>query len=297
MKYLDLFLDHLRLNHKAESTINGYRSILKKVKEYFNEKKLQDDKLVNENDIIECLKHFKAIKHLEWMYPKLIIALRIYFQFLVDSNIIFLNPAINIENEREIKNHIKPLDKEQVFDSLNKIRTDNDYGIRSKAILELLYSTGIRPFELANIKLNHIDFNKKELFIEKGKMSKDRVVPIGDTALNWIEKYIKEVRPKNLKDKTVNYLFITLIGKCKKLSSHGLYDAIKYTFSKFKIKRFKPYALRSSCATHCLINGMDILHIQKMLGHSSILTTKGYLHVDTLNLQDILKINHPRNKY
>ena len=96
-----------------------------------------------------------------------------------------------------------------ILDNLNKIKTDTDYGIRSKAIFELLYSTGISPFELLNIKINHIDFKKKELFIEKGKMNKDRVVPIGETALYWIEKYIVKVRPKNLKDKSVNYLFIT----------------------------------------------------------------------------------------
>jgi len=297
MKYLDQFLEYLKSNHRSKSTVKGYYYILKYAVSYFKEKNLTDDKLINENHIIEYLKHLKENKTKDWIYLRLILYLRIYFQFLVDSKIIFLNPAINIDNVKEIKKHIKPLPKEQVLETLKKIKTDTDYGIRSKAIIELLYSTGIRPFELLKIKLNHIDFKKKELFIEKGKMNKDRVVPIGETAIYWIEKYIKEVRPKNLKDKSVNYLFITLIGACNKISYSGFRDIIKYSSKRFNFKRFKPYSLRSSCATHCLLNGMDILHIQKLLGHNSIVTTKGYLHIETLNLQDILDTNHPRNKY
>ena len=297
MKYLDSFLDHLKLNYRSKLTLKRYNYLLKKLKIYFNEKNIEDEKLITENHIIEYIKYLKENNTKNWFLSRMIQCLKRYFSFLVDSKIIFIDPTFSIEYMKEDRKRIKPVAKDELLASLENIKTDNDFGIRSKAIFELMYSTGIRPFELRNIKLNHIDFKKKELFIEKGKMNKDRVVPIGDTASYWLEKYIKEVRPKNLKDKSVNYLFITLIGKCKKLSDHGLSDAIKFTFKKYNIKRFKPYALRSSCATHLLLNGMDILHIQKLLGHESILTTKGYLDIKTLNLKDILNTKHPRNKY
>ena len=297
MKYLDCFLDHLKLNHKSKRTIYQYNYILKIAKSYFKIKNLEDDKLITENHIIEYVKYLKENKTPDWIYLRLILYLKMYFNFLENSKIIFINPTESIETPKEIKRRIKPLPKEQVFECLQKIKTDTDYGVRSKAIIELLYSTGIRPFELLNIKINHIDFKKKEIFIEKGKMNKDRVVPVGDTALKWIQEYLVKVRPKYLKDKTINYLFITQRGVCKRLSDRGLHDVIKYTFKKYGIKSFKPYALRASCSTHCLLNGMDIMYIKKLLGHEEVTTTQGYLQINTLDLQNILNTKHPRNKY
>ena len=285
------------MNQTSPLTIKNYIYVFKKTKDIFQEMKLEDERTINESHIIKLLSCLKKQKTANWFYVKLINYLKVYFRYLEKNNIIFINPMENIQAPKEVKRKSKALNKEELLNDLSKIKTQTDMDIRGKAILELLYSTAIRPFELRNIKVNDLNFYRKELFIEKGKNKKDRVVPVGKTALFWIEKYLSHVRPKHLKDKYYPYLFITLKGTSKMLSRRGLHDAIKYIFDKNKIQRFKPYALRTSCATHCLLNGMDILHIQKLLGHSAITTTKAYLQVDTLDLKNVLSKSHPRNKF
>src|SRR4030042_6526193 len=109
MKYLSLFLEHLKLNHRAKNTIYQYNNILQYAKTYFIQKNLNDDKLISENHIIEYVKLLKENNTPNWLYFRLICYLKKYFQFLVDSKIIFINPAINIDNVKEIKKRIKPL--------------------------------------------------------------------------------------------------------------------------------------------------------------------------------------------
>ena len=297
MKYLDIFFEHLRLNHYAINTVKSYRYVFRKVTKYFTELGIDDEKEITESHVIEMFKHFKKSHMSDWLLNHTSTCLSKYFNFLYKSKIIFVDPTSNVERPKKVRNKSKPIRKDELLPLLEKIKTDDDYGIRSKMIYEILYSTGIRPFELLNIKLSHINMGKHELFIENGKKKKDRVVPLGKTALRWIEKYLKVVRPKYLKDKNVNYLLITFTGKCKKLSIRSLYDIFKYTSRRNNIKRFKPYALRSSCATHLLLNGMDISSIQKLLGHESLTTTKDYLHPELYDLKSELASKHPRNKY
>jgi integrase/recombinase XerD len=294
MNHFDDFIKYMKQVHYSDLTINSCKYVMKKAIEYFRRMNLEDERHINESHINQMIKHLKDKRTPNWFIVKLIQSLKIYFRYLDKVNVIFINPMENIRTPKEIRKRINVLNQNKLLENLSKINTESDLGIRGKSILELMYSTGIRPFELSNIELNDLDLYHKELFINKGKNRKDRVVPIGETALYWLKKYLTEVRPKYLKNKTNNYLFITMNGTSKKLTRRGLYDVTKFIFLKNSIKRFKPYSLRVSCATHCLINGMNIMYIQKLLGHNSVNTTKGYLQIKLIDLKNELSKSHPR---
>ena len=150
--------------------------------------------------------------------------------------------------------------------------------------MELAYSSALRPRELYNLKITDIDFKRGLLFIEQSKNNKDRIVPVGKTALFWIEKYITEVRPRYIHNKTHNYVFISH-KTGEKLTVYGIRWAIQETLRLSGFKPIKTYSLRSTAATALLLNGMSIVYISKLLGHSDIRTTQIYLHIKTIQLQ------------
>ncbi|MFX1503731.1 MAG: tyrosine-type recombinase/integrase [Promethearchaeota archaeon] len=299
MKYIESFLNHLKLNHYAKRTINSYFYNLKKLDTYFNEIGIEDEKLITEKYIIDYLGQLKNKGATQGVYYRTTYEIKKYFKYLEIENIIFISPTANIELPKDVRVPTKVLSKKEITTLLDNIKTDNPQGVRVKTILELLYSSALRPGEVTNIKIADIDFNKKILFIRLSKNKKDRVVPVTEKAIYWIEKYIKEVRPKFLKNFNNNYLFIPHYKPCnkEKLNYRDIFFIIRRYFIKNNLKRFKLYSLRSSSSTHLLLNGMSILHIQKLLGHNKVTTTKTYLQLKTRELKSILNTNHPRNKY
>ncbi len=165
--------------------------------------------------------------------------------------------------------------------------------IKGKAIIELAYSSALRPREVYEMKIPNIDFKQGLLFIEQSKNRKDRIVPVGMKALAWIEKYLKEVRPRYIKDKSHSYVFINH-KTGERLTVWGVRWAIQESLRRSGNKPIKPYSLRVTSATHLLLNGMNIVYISKLLGHSSIKTTRGYLHIDLKQLKQEIKAKHPR---
>jgi integrase/recombinase XerD len=168
----------------------------------------------------------------------------------------------------------------------------NPLGLRDRAILETLYACGLRVSELINIEIN--DLYLKEGYIRVlGKGSKERIVPIGNSASDFIEKYIKESRIKVKNINTGNNLFLNFRGG--KLSRMGIWDIVsKYCRMARIEKEIHPHTLRHSFATHLLEGGADIRAIQEMLGHSDISTTQIYTHIDKEYLIEVHKTFHPR---
>ena len=299
MKYIDEFLKHLKLNHYATRTIRSYSGNLKKLGFYFEKKGIYDEKLITEKDIIDFLVYLKKNGATNGVYHRTVYEMKKYFNYLEKEKIIFVSPAENIETPKRVTKPTKVLDKDELIEMLDNIKTDNTRCIRVKAILELMYSSALRPCEVLKIKIMDIDFSKKVLFINQSKSKKDRVVPVTDKALLWVGKYIKEVRPRFLKNKNNNYLFIPHYKPSGKenLNYKDLFYIVNRYFIRNNIERFNLYSLRSSSATHLLLNGMDTLHIQKFLGHERVTTTQSYLRLNTLELKSILDTRHPRNKY
>jgi len=165
--------------------------------------------------------------------------------------------------------------------------------IKGKAIIELAYSSALRPREVYELKIPDIDFKPGLLFIEQSKNKKDRVVPVGMKAMAWTKKYLQEVRPRYIKDKSHSYLFISH-KTGERLTVYGVRWAIQESLRRSGNKPIKPYSLRVTSATHLLLNGMNIVYISKLLGHSIIKTTRGYLHVDLKQLKREINAKHPR---
>ena len=167
-------------------------------------------------------------------------------------------------------------------------------GLRDRTLLETLYSTGMRVSEIIHIKLEdiHLDMG----FIQTiGKGDKERLVPIGEMAEDWINKYLTEGRPKLVKDEdeTQSYLFVNNRGK--PLSRQGVWKNLKKMVIMAHItKDISPHTLRHSFATHLLENGADLRVVQELLGHSDISTTQIYTHIHAQHMKDIYHQNHPR---
>ena len=162
-------------------------------------------------------------------------------------------------------------------------------------MLELAYSSALRPRELYSLKLADIDFVKGLLFLEQSKGRKDRVLPMGRQALSWVRRYIEEVRPRYLKGQVHDFVFVSH-KTGEPLTVYGIRWAIQESLRRAGLPPIKPYSLRGSAATHLLLAGMGALHISKLLGHQSIRTTLYYLRIPLLELSKELSLKHPRRR-
>ena len=215
--------------------------------------------------------------------------LRTFYKFLVVSNHFVTDPIDYIEPPRLRKSLPKVLSYDEVKTLLDIDLTDK-YSYRNKAMLELMYATGLRVSELVNLKINDLDLDM-DLIRTLGKGSKERVIPIGDYAVYFVKKYLVEYRNQFLKDNT-DYLFLNNHGK--KLTRQGFYKLVKDLAVKKNIKtEFSPHTLRHSFATHLLDRGADIVSIKEMLGHSSLSTTQIYTHISNQKLKDEYTKFHP----
>ena len=168
-------------------------------------------------------------------------------------------------------------------------------GYRDKAILEVLYTTGIRKEELNNLTLNDVDYNDGFLRIIQGKGRKDRIVPLGRICCRYLENYIKSVRPELIKDPYNNHLFLSSRGN--KLSKNVAWELVKKYAKKAKIKKnVSPHTFRHTCATAMLKNKADIRAVQELLGHESLDTTQVYTRVTINDLKEVHSRCHPREK-
>jgi len=294
MFYIQTFLDHLSAIHYQPKTIRDYRYLLKRLESFCLQQQVTDITAVNEGMIRDFLKSISnGVSNRKSVYIK-ICRLRKYFQFLEDKEYLFLPPDIEqlvraTPNASSIHH-----DGEKMEHVLSRIRTDSALCLKGKAMLELAYSSALRPRELYNLKISDIDFKKGILFLEQSKNRKDRVVPAGNKALYWVGRYLTEVRPRYVKGINEDYVFISH-KTGRKLSVWGIRWAIQQTLRLSGFTPFKPYTVRASAATALLVNGMSVAHIRKLLGHTELRTTQIYLNIQTRNLKRLLETKHPRN--
>ena len=219
-----------------------------------------------------------------------VVSIKGFFKFLAGENVIPFNPVIDVKIPRFEKHTATFLTEEEMEFVLSIPDSEDILGIRNKAILELLYSSGIRIGELAGIKLSNINL-KKGLIKVLGKRSKTRIIPIGKYAQQAISDYLK-VRTSLLKDKNEKMLFLSINGK--PLSA----DELRYIINKYlkiieKSKRYSPHTIRHTFATHLLDHGADLRSVQELLGHSSLTSTEIYTHTSIKKLKEIYEQAHP----
>jgi integrase/recombinase XerD len=223
------------------------------------------------------------------------VSIRSLYQFLVRERMIEHDPSLNMETPKLKKRLPKVLSVSEVENLLEAPQTTTAAGMRDKAMLEVLYATGIRVSEL--ISLDVADVNLSMGFVRcMGKGSKERIIPLGRIAGDAARKYIETMRPKLVKPlKSDPALFISRIGA--RMTRQGFWKIIKrYAMEAGIAKDITPHTLRHSFATHLLENGADLRAVQEMLGHADISTTQIYTHVTRSRMKEVYDQTHPRAK-
>ena len=293
MHYKNDFLDYLKEKRYNSKTIRDYSYLLQHFEKYVQATGTLDLKNLSEDEVLGYLKIIKKKRISQAEYTAKVSKLKKYFQYLEDNEYIFISPLSDYDSPKYVKKNYPALSQAEIESILQEISTDHPLCMKGKAILELAYSSALRPRELYNLKITDIDFKKGLIFIEQSKNQKDRIVPVGSTALYWVGKYIREVRPRYIKGKKHGYAFINH-KTGEQLTRFGIRSAIRETLRKSGFQPIKPYSLRSTAATALLLNGMNIAYISALLGHADIKTTQTYLRVKTKELQHELAQKHPR---
>jgi len=200
--------------------------------------------------------------------------IRIYFGFLEKQKLIFISPAAGLRMPRGKGGHHKAYTDQELTGLIAKLDFTTAMGLRARAILELAYSAALRPREIRELKLGDINRAKGVIFIEQSKNLKDRIVPVGQGALEWVDRYIAEVRDRSCP--TTDHLFVRHTDGGP-LSDRGLTWAIAEACRQAGVATIRMYSMRRSAATNLLEGGMGVVHISRLLGHADIATTQIYL--------------------
>lgn len=282
------FKNYLLLEKKySKNTILSYEKDLLKYKNYFEEKKQL--KNIEHKDIKQYIQ-FLSKEENPRSVARNISCLKSFYKFLLIENYVNKNPLDNITPPK-IKKSLPKVLTENEIDKLLNFQLSDNYSYRNKAMLELMYSSGLRVTELINLKITDIDFDMALVRIF-GKGSKERIIPLGEYALNALKEYINFHRGSLLKNKSTNYLFLSSRGD--KMTRQAFFKILKKLAQQQGIKtEFSPHTLRHSFATHLLKHGADLRSIQELLGHSDVSSTQIYTHITNEKLKENYKEFHP----
>ena len=219
-------------------------------------------------------------------------ALKGFFNYLLFEGKINSSPLNDIESPK-IENKLpEVLTEDEIKRLISSVKIDSEFGQRNKAIIEVLYGTGIRVSELTELKMSNIFFNENIVKVT-GKGNRERFVPLGKIASIEIKKYLNAREKLKIDSKFSDILFLNRYGR--QLTRSMIFKVINDSSKNAGIdKKISPHTLRHSYATHLLKNGADLRTIQLILGHESITTTEIYTHLDTFHLEEVLKKYHPR---
>lgn len=285
---IEEFLRYLLIDKGYSSnTIESYKRDLLTFLEFIKNKNIND---ITSNDLKEYIKHLSNKKLNEKTISRHISCLKSFYKFLVIENKIKDNISEVLFIPKIKKSLPNTLTEEDVFKLLDIELTDN-YSYRNKAMIELMYATGLRVSELVKLKLQDIDL-AEEIVRIFGKGSKERVVPIGEIATESLKEYITKHRPLMLKKYNSEYLFLNNHGN--NMTRQGFFKIIKGIAKEKEIKNeISPHTIRHSFASHLLKYGADLRTIQELLGHSDISTTQIYTHITNEELKQNYKDFHP----
>lgn len=292
MNYIDSFLSYLD-NEKELSvnTLESYKRDIRQFDAYLKDHNLSLEK-VTKTIIITYLIYLQKIGKATSTISRNLASIRCFYQFMLHSRYIETDPSSNLESPKVEKKLPSVLTKKEVEQLLEQPTPNDAKGSRDKAMLELLYATGIRVSELVSLSLDDIDINGG-MILCKNSDSKVRSIPIGNIALKYLRLYINDFRKKLSPDAEDTALFLNFHGK--KMTRQGFWKIIKYYTGKAKIsKTITPHTLRHSFAVHLIENGADLQVIQEMLGHSDISTTQIYSKLNKNKVKEVYSKTHPR---
>ncbi len=297
--YMLKFLDWAAVKNMSKDTIKRRRMALKKFIHWCHERDLQQPQEITKPILERYQRHL-------YYYRKengeplafgsqhaMLSPIKSFFKWLTQENYLLYNPASEVQlpkKPRRLPKTILHIDDIELI--LKQTSPETDEGIRDRAIIETLYSTGIRRAEVANLTIYDIDVRRQTLMVREGKYQKDRLLPIGKRALKWIEKYRLEIRSGYVTGFDNGTLFLTDRGE--KFRRSALSGRVKRYIKKAGIDvPGSCHLFRHAMATHMLENGADIRFIQAMLGHADLSTTQIYTQVSIEKLKQIHAATHP----
>jgi len=300
--WMQRYLEALRVQAYGHELLRARRSALALFLEWCAERELQRPGELTKPMLERYQRHLFYARKVDGqpISPKgqwlLVNHVRQWFRWLVRNNHLPMNPAADLDMPRMPRQILPdPLSAEEVETVLAQPDVDDAQGLRDRALMELLYSTGLRRAEAAALSVFDVDTTRGLVRVRQGKGRKDRVVPIGERAVAWVERYRIEARPLLQVDPQEHALFLTRFGQ--RFRGEGLGLLVRRHIEAAGItKRGSCHLFRHAMATQMLDNGADVRFIQEMLGHESLDTTKIYTHVAIGKLQAVHAATHPAAK-
>ena len=288
---IKLFLEYLTVELGLSSNT---KLAYKRDIEHFQSKIQKHMRQVKREDIITYMQFLKISRYAATSIARKLAALKAFYRFMTAEGYVAVDPAEIIEAGTRGTKLPRVLNLNEVEKLLEAPDLNSSEGYRDRAMLEMLYATGMRVSELVNLTVANVNLNMKYV-IAFGKGSKERIIPLGQIALKFVETYLNVVRPKLLhsNNKSDQHLFLTVYGKG--MTRQRFWQIIKdYGHQAELRKELSPHILRHSFATHLLDNGADLRSVQELLGHSDISTTQIYTHLTNKRLRAIYDKAHPR---
>jgi len=295
-EYIDDFINFLIVERNlAQNSIEAYATDLNKYANFLHSRNISEPSKIQSNNIVAYLTDLHKNELASLTIARNLSAVRMFHRFLHSEDLTSSDPSEIIGSPKLAKKLPIVLDQLEIDNLIEQPDITTKFGIRDRALLETAYATGVRVSELLKLKLTDLLFDQKIVRVF-GKGSKVRVVPIGERAIEYVEKYLDESRPlllKNLNETDV--LFLNFHGK--PLSRMGFWKIVnKYSMQAGISKPVSPHTIRHSFATHLIEGGADLRAVQEMLGHVNIVTTQIYTHLDREYLKEVHRSFHPREK-
>jgi len=288
-KLLQEFLNYL--NYEKGYSPLTYQAYKHDLNQFLENNKKSLTKITG-GDIEKFIENLHLAENSQKTIARKIAALKSFFKFLYREEYLETNPANSIAIPKQAKRLPKILSQKEVGSIFDSLQTISPAEYRDKAILELLYSSGLRVSEIVSLK--YADLNSADRLVKvSGKGSKERIVPIGQQAAKAIQDYLKNCREKIIPGRNTEELFISLNGKA--LTRQRIWQIIKDILARTAIiKNVSPHTLRHSFATHLIEKGADLRTVQEMLGHANIATTEIYTNISREHLKKVYRTAHPR---
>lgn len=291
-QHIDRFVDYLvNVKGSSENTTASYKRDICNFERFLCENGIDDITKANKTNIVAFIYSLQKLNRAPATVTRSAASIRSFYQFLSRERIIDSNPAEGLDTPKVEKKMPAVLTLKEVEVLLEQPDIKDSKGIRDKAMLEVLYATGIRVSELISISVDDIDMEMEYLSCKSG--GKTRVIPLGSKAMEALKRYFLKARPSMIKNESEEKLFVNCFGM--PMTRQGFWKIIKAYASKAGIKGdITPHVLRHSFAVHLIENGADIQSVQEMMGHSDISTTQMYAKLNKNKLKYVYNKAHPR---
>ena len=291
---MEQFVDFLTFERGlSDRTVRAYHRDLRRLVGFLDERGIEDPEAVRTRDLREYVFHLKEEGLAASSIRRAQSSIRTYFTFLLGEGVVEGDPSERMESPRTGRRLPTVLSRDEAERLLEAPDEGHPLYWRDRAILEFLYATGVRVSELVALRLADVD-TEEGFCTVFGKGARERIVPVGRTALRVLERYLRDVRPELEEGEGEGAVFLNHRGR--PLSRVAIWSLVKDAAGAAGVeKRVSPHTLRHSFATHLLEGGADLAAVQELLGHADISTTQIYTHLDREYLRDVHRRHHPRS--